>query len=101
MKKHSRIQIVIVIWVILALPVCFTFFHYYSLSIADFLSSSQKIETPDELNLPPGLLDNKWKVIGSDGFSILFSPELNIYLKFHSVSPQISSLNQVTSILRC
>jgi hypothetical protein len=101
MKKPSRIQVVIVIWLIIAVPVCFTFFHYYSLSIADFLSSSLKIETPDELNLPPGLLDNKWKVMGSDGFSILFSPELNIFLKFNSDSPQISSLNQVTFVLRC
>ena len=101
MKKHSRIQVVIVIWLIVAVPVCVTFLHYYSLSIADFLSSSLKIETPDELNLPPGLLDNKWKVIGSNGFSILFFPEINSFVKFHSVSPQISSLSQVTSILRC
>lgn len=101
MKKPSRIRVVIVIWLIVAVPVCFTFVHYYSLSIADFLSSSLKIEAPDELNFPPGFLDNKWKIMGSNGFSILFSPELNIFLKFNSDSPQISSLNQVTPILRC
>ena len=101
MKTHSRIQVLVVIWLFLAVPVCFTFFHYYSLSNADFLSSSLKIETPDELTLPPGLLDNKWKIIGSSGLSILFSLEINSFVKFHSVLPQISSLNQVTSILRC
>lgn len=101
MKNHSSIRVVIVIWLIVAIPVCFTFSHYYSLSMADFLSPSLKIEPPDKLNLPPGFLDNKWKMTASNGFSILFSPEPKNFLKFHSVSFQMTSLSQVSSVLRC
>jgi hypothetical protein len=101
MKDLLRIRVITAIWLIISVPVCITFFHYYPLSIADFPSSSLKIETPDELNLSPGLLDNKGKISMLNGFNILFSPELDNFIKFHTVSPQITSLNQATSILRC
>ncbi len=101
MKNHSRTQLVIAIWLVAAVPICFTFSHYYPLSNADFLSSLFKIETPDELNLPSGLLDNKWKTLASNGSTILFPPRLHPFLKSLTASPQLISLEQGNSILRC
>ncbi len=101
MKNHSRTQLVIVIWLIAAVPICLAFSHYYPLSSADFLSSLPKIETPDELNLPSGLLDNKWKVLVSNGSNALLPPELHEFLKSPVVSPHVISLKQGASVLRC
>ncbi len=101
MKSHPRIRLLILIWLIVALPLCLAFFHYYALSVADFLSSSHKIETPDDLDVPPGLLDNKWKMVASTASGILFSPEFSTILKCHTASPQLTYLNTLSSILRC
>ncbi len=101
MKSHSRIRLLILIWLIVALPFCLAFFHYYALSIADFLSSSHKIETSDDLDVPPGLLDNKWKTAASTTSGILFSPEPSTILRFHTALPQLTSRYALTSVLRC
>jgi hypothetical protein len=99
MKKSGTGQVFIVIALIIAIPVCSAFFYYYSLSIADFFSSS-KFEAPDELSLQL-FVDNKWNVFGSNGFQVSFFLDSDIFAQPHNTSPQISSLDMITSILRC
>ena len=100
MKKSGTAKVFIVIALIIAIPLCSAFFYCYSLSIADFLSSSLKFEAPDELSLQL-FADNKWNVFGPNGFQVLPSPELDTFLKIHKVSLHILSLDQITPILRC
>ncbi len=99
-REHKRRRFFLILALIICIPVAFTFFHYYSLSIADFLSRELKIEARDQISLST-VADNKFKVFGLTGFNHLFFLDDKIFEQLPIVSSQISLPELVTFILRC
>jgi len=99
-KGHSKAKFSLALALIICIPVAFTFFHYYSLSIADFLSSELKLEARDQISLST-VADDKFKTFGLTGLNHLFSFDHNIFEQLPVISFQRSIPGQTTFTLRC
>ena len=99
-KGHKKVKFFLALTLVICIPVAFTFFHYYSLSIADFLSMELKFEARDQISLST-VADNKFKVFGLTGFNHLFFLDDKIFEQLPVISFQISVPELITRILRC
>ena len=99
-KGHKKVRLSLVLALVICIPVVFTFFHYYSLSIADFLSKELKFEARDQISLST-VADNKLRVFGLTGFNYLFFLDNKVFEQLPVISFQISVPEPITFILRC
>jgi hypothetical protein len=76
------------------------YFHYCNLAEADFLSSNQSFENPDQEN-PLTDYQKESKVFVSSTFSATFLPGINHFEQLSRLSSSTSSLDQKSFILRC
>ena len=99
MKKKPG-QIFLIIAIFLSILVFSTYYKYYTLAAADFISLNLKLENFDQKYLSAGN-QSELEVYGSDG--LLKGVQLLAYLfgpTFHLLS-QIPSLDQKNLVLRC
>jgi len=99
-KGHKKINFFIVLALAISIPVAFTFFEYYALSIADFLSSQLKFEARDEISLP-SVSDDKLRVLGLTSFNHFIFLNGNIFEQPAVVSLQEFLPEGDTLVLRC
>ena len=99
-KGPNKLRFLLVLALVICIPVAFVFFHYYSLSIADFLSSQLKLEAHDEISLP-AVADDKLKAFGLTCFDHLFFFDNKIFDRLPIISLQILVPEITTFILRC
>jgi len=99
-EMNKKIKLIFVLFFILCIPVAFTFSHYYSLSIADFLSFGLKLEPRDQISLP-AVADDKFKTFGLTGFSHLSFLDNEIFEQLSLIPFQISFPEPITLVLRC
>jgi hypothetical protein len=93
-------QTFLVIAISLLIPIISTYFHYYDLSEADFLSHDISYENPDQEDLFMGQ-QSESKVFISSAFSITFPPGVDLLEQIPNFPFIICSLDQKTSVLRC
>jgi len=99
-KGRKKIKCFLALALVICIPVAFTFFHYYSLSIGDFLSSQLKFEARDQISLP-SVCDDKFKTFGLTGLDHLFFLDNKVFKQISVISFQIATLELITFILRC
>jgi len=99
-KGHRKVKFCLALALVICIPLVFTFFHYYSLSIADFLSYQLKLEARDQISLP-AVSDDKLKAFGLTSFDHSFFFHNSIFEQLPVISFQISIPEQTTFILRC
>jgi hypothetical protein len=99
-KKHTKVNFFLALALVICIPAVFTFFHYYSLSIADFLSFELKLEARDQISLP-AVSDDKLKAFGLTSFNHLFFFDKNILELLSVIVTQISIPELTLFILRC
>ncbi len=99
-RGHETQRFLLILVLVICIPLAFTFFHYYSLSIADFLSRELKFEARDQISLST-VGDNKFKVFGLTGLNHLFFLDHKIFKQLHTPSLELAFPEFVTFILRC
>jgi len=99
-RKSKKIECVLALALVICIPVAFTFFHYYSLSIADFLSAQLKFEAHDQISLS-SVSDDKFKTFGLTGLCHLFFLDNKIFVQLFVIPFQMSVPTLSTFILRC
>jgi hypothetical protein len=99
-KGHKKVKFSLALALVICIPAVFTFFNYYSLSIADFLSFQLKLEARDQISLP-AVSDDKLKAFGLTCFNHLFFFDNNVFEQLPVISFQIPIPEQTTFLLRC
>jgi hypothetical protein len=100
MRSSNRIAIILVIAISFAVLLASTYFCYYSLSSADFISHGLKLETFDQEILLAASVSRS-KVFWSGSFSIISALCIDP-IKQNPLFPSLtSSINQRIPILRC
>jgi hypothetical protein len=98
--KRKALQTILIISISLAIPISSSFFFYYSLASADFISQSLKFETSDQEFLLAASV-SRLKVFGSSSFSTLSALCINPINQIPLFTFLTSPFDQRTSILRC
>ena len=100
MKNFKRIPIALAVACSFAILLSSTYFCYYSLASADFISHSQKIEAFDQEFLS-AVSVSRLKLFGASSFSILSALCIDP-IEQNSLFPLLTSpSDQRSSILRC
>jgi len=99
-RERKKIECFLALALVICIPVAFTFFHYYSLSVADFLSFELKLEARDQISLST-LADDKFKTFGLSGLNHLFFLDDKIFEQVPSILFQISIPETIMFVLRC
>jgi len=99
-KRHKIAKCCLALILVVCIPLVFTFFYYYSLSIADFLSFQLKLEARDQINLP-AVSDDKLKTFGLTSFNHLFFFDHNIFEQLPDTLFRIFIPETIVFILRC
>ena len=100
MRSFNRIPIILVIATSFAVLLASTYFCYYSLASADFISHGPKFETFDQEFLF-AVSVSRFKVFGSSSFSIISALCINPIKQIPLFPFLTSSFNQRTPIFRC
>jgi hypothetical protein len=100
MRSFNRIPIILVIAISFAVLLASTYFCYYSLASADFISHGLKFETFDQEFLFAASV-SRFKVFGSSSFSIISALCINPIKQIPLFPFLTSSFNQRIPILRC
>ena len=96
----KRIHIFLIITISFSIPVFSTYFHYYTLVEADFLSPNLNFETFDQ-EILLAAYQSELKVLGLSGFFKGFQLATHLFGQASHFFSQVLSLNQKTLILRC
>jgi|WetSurMetagenome_2_1015567.scaffolds.fasta_scaffold1174364_1 hypothetical protein len=95
----KTIRVCLIIAVLFSLLLGSTFFHYYALSEADFISRDPKLEAFDQ-DLSIESCD-KFKIFGISGLDRVFYLEPIVFKQLSIFSFQTSPLVQTTFVIRC
>jgi hypothetical protein len=98
--KRKPSQIFLVIVISLSILVFSTYYEYYTLAAADFISHNLKLENFDQEYLSAAN-QSELKVYGSGGFLKGFQLLTCLYGQSFHLFSQILSLDQKTLVLRC
>ena len=98
--KRRLIQSFLVIAISLSIPFFQTYFRYYDLAEADFLSPDLSFESPDE-EISLIIKQNESKIFLSSAFCIIFRLKIILAEQFLHSPFILCSFDQKASILRC
>ena len=99
-RGDRKIKVFLSLALIICIPLAFTFFQYYSLSVADFLSSELKLETRDQISLST-VADDKLRVLGLTGSYPLFFLDYKVFEQDSATPARTPAPGLITVIIRC